>query len=160
YNTGGIAGPERAQTWVNQPEKMHGSKTGTPFKPGQARYGNAVYVYKPDFNSNDYKEGVVHENPSDTIFEFQTPYIIGATPPNKEPWGIYKSGCRNGLVLNGKINLCRINVSVDRGRTWQDCGAFHDGLDLTDRVKGRRQYQIKFGVPARDMKGSNLTITT
>src|SRR5262245_41957926 len=35
YGTGGIPGPERSQTWVNQPEKMHGSQEGTGYKPGQ-----------------------------------------------------------------------------------------------------------------------------
>ena len=30
YNRGGIPGPERDLTWVNQPEKMHGSRVGTP----------------------------------------------------------------------------------------------------------------------------------
>jgi len=36
---------------------MHGSRDGTGYKPGQARYGNAVYVYKPDFTNHDYREG-------------------------------------------------------------------------------------------------------
>src|SRR5206468_5787401 len=57
YNTAGIPGPERSMTWVNQAEKMHGSRTGAGYNPGQARYANAVYAYKPNFNNSDYREG-------------------------------------------------------------------------------------------------------
>src|SRR5205085_3238733 len=59
YKTAGTPGPERSLTWVNQPEKMHGSRTGTGYKPGQARFANAVYTYKPDFEKGDYREGVI-----------------------------------------------------------------------------------------------------
>src|SRR5205807_5201679 len=93
------------------------------------------------------------------VFEFQTPYIIAATPPNDKPWGIYDAGGKNGLVLRGKAD-CPVAISTDRGQTWQECGAFRDGLDLTDRVKGRRQYLLRLGAGANDLKGSGLTITT
>ena len=53
-----------------------------------------------------------------------------------------------------------MSVSVDRGRTWKDCGAFRDGLDLTDRVKSQRQYWLRFGAVARDLAGTGLTMTT
>ena len=159
YNTSGIPGPERSQTWVNQPERMHDSRDGTGYKPGQARFANAVYVYKPDFPSGDYREGVVSESSDHVIFAFHTPYIIGATPPNTEPWGIYQRGCRNGLVLRGKAR-CAVSVSVDQGGTWQECGAFSDGLDLTDLVKGHRQYFVRFGAGAKALANSDLTLTT
>jgi len=51
YNRGGVPGPERDLTWVNQPEKMYGSQTGTPPTVGRARFGNAVYTYRPDFTT-------------------------------------------------------------------------------------------------------------
>jgi hypothetical protein len=159
YNTRGIPGPERGLTWVNQPERMYGSREGTGFHPGQARYGNAVYVYRPDFKNGDHREGAVEESDRHVVFEFYTPYIIGATPPNRKPWGIYDQGCRNGLVLRGKAD-CTVSVSTDQGRTWQDAGKFRDGLDLTDIVKGRRQYFLKLHAGARALAGSGLTITT
>ena len=99
YNTAGIPGPERPNTWVNQPDAMYGSKVGAGHKSGQARYANAVYIYFPDFASGDYREGVVSESESQVTFEFQSPYVIAATPPNAKEWGIYDSGCRNGLSL-------------------------------------------------------------
>jgi hypothetical protein len=152
--TQGIPGPERSRTWVNQPEKMHGSKTGTPHLDGQARYGNAVYHWRPDF-----VDGVVASDGKQTTLEFFTPYIIGTTPPDDSEWGIYKPGGKNGLVLRGNAR-CSIAVSTDGGATWHDAGAFRDGLDLTDQVKGHRQYHLRFGAPAAQLKGANITITT
>ena len=71
YNLGGIPGPQRPETWVNQPEKMHGSKTGAGYKPGQARFANAVFTYRPDFLFGDHREGVVSEDDQQVTFEFQ-----------------------------------------------------------------------------------------
>ena len=71
YNAAGIPGPERPQTWVNQPDAMFGSKTGAGFKPGRARYANAIFTYRPDFATIDYREGVVSENDSQVTLEFQ-----------------------------------------------------------------------------------------
>jgi hypothetical protein len=159
YNTAGVPGPERSLTWVNQPEKMYRSTRATENHPGQARYGNAVYVYTPDFAGADYREGVVEEDDKHVVFEFQTPYIIAATPPNDKPWAIYDAGGKNGLVLRGKCE-CPVAISTDRGRTWQDCGAFRDGMDLTDRVKGHRQYLLRFCGAAKALNGSGLTMTT
>lgn len=158
YNTGGIPGPERSQTWVNQPEKMHDSRDGAGYHPGQARYANAVYTYQPDFHE-DYREGVVDESDHHVTFEFTSPYVIGAAPPNGEPWGVYAPGGKQGLVLRGKAR-CPVSVSVDHGRTWQAAGAFRDGLDLTDLVKGRQQYLLRFGAGARELIDSGLTIRT
>jgi hypothetical protein len=159
YNCGGVPGPERSHTWVNQPEKMHGSRDGAGYRPGQARFGNAIYTYRPDFRGGDYREGVVEEGDRHVVFAFQTPFIIAATPEGDRPWGVYEPRCRNGLVLSGKAD-CAVSVSTDRGQSWQDCGAFADGMDLTDRVKGRRQYLLRLHAGAMALAGSGLTITT
>src|SRR5262249_56820339 len=98
YNTAGIAGPERSHTWVNQRDMMDGSRDGAGHRPGQARYGNAVYTYRPDFTTTQYREGIIEEDDLQVTFEFYTPYIIAATPPNTGPWAVYERGCRNGLV--------------------------------------------------------------
>src|SRR6185295_12315159 len=144
YNTAGMPGPERWGAWVNQPEKPFGSKTGAGYREGQARFANAVYTYTPDFATGDYKEAVVDEGEDRVTFEFSSPYIIGCTPPNPTPWGIYDQGGKNGLVLRGSAT-CPVSVSVDRGRTWIDCGPFADGKDVTDHVKGFRQYRLRLG---------------
>jgi hypothetical protein len=159
YNTAGIPGPERSHTWINQPEKMFGSRTGTGYRPGQARYGNAVYTYRPDFTTTDYREAVVEESPRHVVFSFSTPFVIAATPANSKPWGIYDPGCKSGLVLRGKAS-CPVAVSTDAGKTWQEGGSLRDRLDLTDRVKGHRQYLLRLGAGAKELKDAGLSITT
>ena len=159
YRTGGIAGPERSLTWVNQPEKLFGSGKGVPNKAGQARYGNAVFTYRPNFANGDYREGNISEDSRMVTFEFYSPYIIGATPANDAPWGIYDPRSKNGLILRGDA-ACAVSVSTDQGKTWQDGGTFRDGLDLTDLVKGRRQYLLRLHADATALAASGLTITT
>jgi hypothetical protein len=159
YNTAGVPGLERSHTWVNQPERMYRSRTGAGYRPGQARFGNAVFVYRPDFAGTAYREGVVDEGPRHVTFAFRSPYVIAATPASKKPWGVYQPGCTNGLVLRGKAD-CAVAVSTDDGKTWHDAGKFRDGLDLTDRVKGHQQYLLRLGTAAKALKGSGLTVTT
>jgi hypothetical protein len=158
YNMKGVPGPARHLTWVNHPEKMYKSVSGPPYIEGQARFANAVFTYAPDF-SGSYAEGVVDEGPEHVSFEFSSPYIIGCTPPNAREWGIYDDGGKNGLVLRGRA-ACKVSVSVDRGKSWKEAGGFSDGLDLTDLVKGRRQYWIRFGAGAKALAGSGLRMTT
>jgi len=159
YNTSGIPGPERSRTWVNQPDKMLNSKNGTPHRNGQARFANVEYFYQPDFTGGDYREGIVGETANQVTFSFQTPYVIGATPPNDQPWGIYDVGCRNGLVLRGKAK-CPVSLSLDDGRTWSQPQAFKDGLDLTDLVKGRSHYWLRLGAGARQLRNTGFGIRT
>jgi hypothetical protein len=141
YNTAGIPGPERSRTWVNQPEKMYNAENGTPHRDGQVRYANAVFTYEPNFADGSYKEGVIEETKDALTFEFQSPYVIAATPWNQEPWGIYSKGCKNGLVIEGRG--VKTSVSVDRGATWSESAKLEGQFDLTDRVKGQRQYWLR-----------------
>ncbi|MFT5126732.1 MAG: hypothetical protein ACI8W8_000327 [Rhodothermales bacterium] len=159
YNTKGIPGPERSRTWVNQPEKMHGSQEGTAHHDGQARFANAEYIYVPDFGSGDYREALISEDDSQVTFEFVTPYIIAATPPNNDSWGIYDSGGRNGLVLRGTAK-CDVRVSTNAGASWSIAKPMRDGLDLTDEVKGRAQYWLRFEASAQELRSSQLEIRT
>jgi hypothetical protein len=143
---GDIPGPARHLTWVNQPEKMFKATSASPYKDGQARFANAVYTYAPDFSTSDYKEGVIDESDAHVTFEFYTPYIIGSTPSGTSEWSIYEPGGKNGLVLSRKAPA---SVSVDQGKTWKDV----DGLDLTDHVKGHRQYFLRFNAAAKTLAG-------
>ncbi|MCW8128775.1 MAG: hypothetical protein KIS92_00185 [Planctomycetota bacterium] len=162
-----IPGPERSRTWVNQPEKMYQSKTGSRWIPGQVRYGNAVYTYVPDFKSGSYKEGVVSEDEKQVTFEFQSPYVIGCTPAvmeNETKTGklrVYEDGGKNGLVVKGKVT-CPVKVSVDRGATWKDApsGSGGEALDLTDLVKGSHQYWLRFEAAPASLADAGLTIRT
>ncbi len=179
YNTGGIPGPQRDRTWVNQPEKMYGSKKGTGAAQGQVRYGNVAFNYAPDFASGSYKEAVVDEDGKQITFEFRSPYTIACTPPNDKPWGIYDPGGKNGLVIyisNGKFP---ISISTNAGKTWNDAGravkAFTtlikspnghvhgpapDMIDATDLVKGQYSYLLRIAGSMDDLKKSGLSIQT
>ena len=159
YRAANIPGPERPHTWVNQPDAMINSKTGAGNRPGQARFANAVYSYVPDFANGDYKEGVVSESDSQVTFEFQSPFIIAATPPNSKDWGIYDSGCKNGLIVRGRSE-CLVSLSTDGGRTWTASAKVSDGPDFTDAAKGHRQYRLRFHAGAKQLFGSNITATT
>lgn len=159
YNTEGIPGPERSRTWVNQPERFFNSPDGSGYVPGQARFGNAVYTYRPNFADGSYREGVVSETVHEVIFEFQTPYIIAATPPDDSDWGIYEPGGRNGLVVTGSGDA-PVAVSVDRGVTWNECGTLSNSLDLTDWVKGHRQYWLRLSESAEQLVDAELEIVT
>ena len=158
YRTDGIPGLERSRTWVNQPERFYGSAGGSGFRRGQARFGNAVYVYRPDFSTKAYREGVVAENDNEVILEFRTPFIIAATPPDDSDWGVYKPGCKNGLRIYRNPGV-PISVSVDRGTTWHAGGAEPD-IDLTDLVKGSQQYWLKLGASVTQLQDVRLEIVT
>lgn len=167
YRTAGIPGPERARTWVDQPERLYqppgggGATAEAGHHPGQARFANAVYSYRPDFASGDYREGTISEAPDQVTFEFYTPYIIAASPRDDRPWGVYEAGCRNGLVVRGHAD-CAVSLSTDQGATWQECGRLEDGrnLDLTDRAKGHRQYFLRVHAGAAQLRKSGLEIVT
>ncbi|MCA8999563.1 MAG: hypothetical protein KDA80_21385 [Planctomycetaceae bacterium] len=161
YHTAGIPGPERSRTWVNQPERFIGSSEGAGFSPGRARFGNAVYTYRPSFHTGRYREGVISENSQQVTFEFQTPFIIAATPPDDSDWGIYKPGCRNGLVVRTHETAdFPVEVTVDRGRTWSKHRFINGMVDLTDQVKGSRQYWIRCGDSAKNLRNAELEIVT
>ena len=160
YNTAGIPGPERSRAWVNQPEKMYRSKDGAGYLDGRVRYGNAVHVYAPNFADGSYKEGVIDEGPDHVTFEFNSPYVIGCTPANDKPWGVYDAGGRNGLVVTSAA--CPVEVSTDHGATWQappQASAAGD-KDFTDYVKGRRQYWLRFGAAASKLRESKVSWRT
>lgn len=159
YGAASIPGPERSLTWVNQPDKMHGSKNGTQHAPGQARFANAVYTYAPNFADGSYREGLWSEDNDSLIFEFNSPYIIAATPAGDGPWDIYQPGCRNGLVVEGK-NIRGVAVSTDGGGTWSQEQPVHGQVDLTDSVKGNRQYRLRVRGTAESLRHSGLKITT
>jgi hypothetical protein len=159
YGTGGVPGPERSRTWINQPERFVNSPDGTGYREGQARFGNAVFVYRPNFADGSYREGVIAESETQIVFEFQSPYIIAATPPNESAWGVYDSGCSNGLVIRGTADVA-VEVSVDRGGSWLAGGQLSGELDLTDHVKGHRQYWLRFHCDAGKLANAGLEIVT
>lgn len=154
-----IAGPERDRTWVNQPDKMFQSKQDARSHRGQMRYGNAVFTYRPRFEDGSYREGVISESETHVTFEFRSPYVIAAAPPNDQPWGIYDEGCTSGLIVIGKLD-CEVAVSTDAGVTWASKVSTDMPLDFTDVVKGHQQYWIRFSKPASKLSAADVAIRT
>jgi hypothetical protein len=134
---------------------MYQSKNGSGWVQSRVRYGNAVYTYEPRFKDGSFREAVIAGTGRIMTFEFQTPYVIAATPADDSVWGIYKDGCKNGLVVNGETTG-PVEVSTDRGATWFDAGPLDEELDLTDQVKGHQQYWIRFS----GLKNPKLRMTT
>lgn len=159
YRAGNIPGPERNRTWVNQPDKMHNATSDTGARTGQVRYGNAEFIYEPDFADDSYREAVVAETDSSVTFEFRSPYLIAATPPDSSDWGIYKHGCQNGLVIDGQGEF-PVDLSTDGGTTWTSLGKLAKTIDATDLVKGHLGYQIRFAAGARELANAKLRWTT
>jgi hypothetical protein len=88
--------------------------------------------------------------------------VIGATPPNDKPWGVYDAGGTNGLVVTG-AGIVKVSVSTDHGTTWHTAGrpASAGRVDLTDFVKSQQQYRLRFDAGAavlRDAKPSWRTV--
>jgi hypothetical protein len=161
YNTAGIPGPERSRTWVSQPEKMFGAKSNTGHHDGQARFANAVFTYRPNFDDGSYKEGVISEDDQQVTFEFSSPYVIAATPATNAKWGVYEKGCTNGLRVTAKIPL-DVQLSVDGGQSWSPRPplSLDESLDLTDLAKGRYHHQLRIHKGAIRLRDSDLVIRT
>ncbi len=160
YNKGGVAGPARDRTWTRDPERMYqGPRLAIELTGPIMRYGNGVFTYRGDFAGGGYKQAIVDESPRHVTIEFSSPYLIACTPADNSKWGVFKPGATNGLILTGRAE-CPVAVSTDWGQSWTDCGRFGNGMDLTDLVKGRRQYLLRLGAPASKLAGSGLVIRT
>ena len=155
----GMIGPNRHISFVSKPDKFFNASArlkheNDPKK--RARYGNAVFVYTPNFKDSSYKEGVVAEDDTSVTFMHASPYIIAVKPASVK---CYDAGSTLGLVLNGSAT-CKVCISLDGQKTFSEPIDFKDGLDYSDLVKGRYQYWIKFLAPAKDLSDKNITITT
>ena len=155
----GMDGPNRHITYLNDPEHCF-SAAARPWSEGdparRARFGNAVFTYRPDFSSGAYRAGVAAEDEKSVTFEHCSPYLIAAKPANKK---CLQPGGTMGLVLHGTVG-CQVCLSTDRMKTFSAPQDFRDGLDLTDLVKGRYQYWLKFLAPAASLARNDITITT
>jgi hypothetical protein len=155
----GLDGPNRHITYVTDPSTCFNAakrprQENDPDRRG--RFGNAVFTYKPDFRSGSYKEGVAAEDDASVTFEHCSPFIMACKPAKKN---CLDPGATLGLVLNGKAE-CKVCVSTDGMKTFSEPVDFKDGLDLTDLVKGRYQYWLKFISPAPSLAGKDVTIKT
>jgi hypothetical protein len=53
-----------------------------------------------------------------------------------------------------------VSVSLDQGETWHDGGPLDGSLDLTDRVKGHRQYWLRLDRSAAQLHDADIRMVT
>ena len=116
------ASPARSgrEAWVNQPEKMYGSKTTVPAHSGQARLRQRrLHLHSRLQHRRRTGEGVVQESDERrSFFEFNDAFhqLPRRRAPESatKPWGIYDKGCTNSLVLRGKTGGAGVVVGRPR----------------------------------------------
>ena len=154
-------GPYRDWTFVNRGTPKHDEKQSN--SRGNASYCNAVFEYEPNLTNDSFREGVTSASaniafqskspnlfskngePATVTFQHFSPYVICGDPvddadPMTKP-------ATDGLVVSGKTNgSVKLEVSADYGQTWkavsQASGAFKE--DLTEQIKGRYGWQVRF----------------
>lgn len=125
-------GPFRDWTFVNMGRPEHrGAKSNSR---GNASYCNGEFIYRPDLTSIKGKE---------VVFDHFSPYVICGDPADDA--NPMTGPATSGLVVQGK-GTAKIAVSTDQGQTWTQAGEVTGSFskDLTDLVKGRYGWQIRF----------------
>lgn len=155
----GFDGPNRHKTYCTEPDKYFNATARPKLESDgdrRGRFGNALFTYVPDFGGGGYKAAVAAEDDKSVTFVHDSPFIIACVPVNKQ---CHDAGATLGLVLKGKA-VCQVSVSTDGMKTFSAPVDFKDGLDLTDLVKGRYQYWLKFMAAPASLAGKNITIQT
>jgi hypothetical protein len=154
-------GPYRNWTFVNQGEAEHRGEGSN--SRGNASYANAEFAYQPDLASDGYREGIVSqtdnvalkvESPhlysangrkAEVVFAHFSPYVICGDPDDDvNPMTGPASG---GLVVAGRAaGDVEMAISTNSGLGWHSAGqvAGEFECDLTEQVKGRYGWQIRF----------------
>lgn len=166
-----MAGPYRNWTYVNSDEPRHGEKLNRADALGNASYCNAEFLYAPDLNSRKWLEDVAgisaevavggmpkigckQGRPAFVTFDHFSPYVIAGDPVDDNNPMTGKA--TDGLVVQGEaVGQVQVRVSTDGGQSWREVddvsGTFR--LDLTELVKGRYRWQVRFDM--RDKAGLN-----
>ncbi len=160
-------GPHRNWTFFDNGEPKHDGANSN--SRGNATYANAVFDYKPDLTaSGGWEEGVVEASQNvfslesfmpalrsrdgelaTVVFNHFAPYVICGDPvDDKDPM---TGKATDGLVVTGKTSgQVKIEVSVDGGQSWTSTGKLKPTfkLDLTEHVKGRYGWWVRFTITA------------
>lgn len=154
-------GPFRDWTFVNMgTPQHHGAKSNCR---GNASYCNGEFVYRPNLGTTTYREGVVQQapniastdasprlrsqdgQPTSVTFQHFSPYVIAGCPADgANPMSKLATG---GLVVAGQtVGQVSLEVSADHGQSWKAVAKVTDKFDkdLTEEVKGRYGWQVRF----------------
>lgn len=161
-------GPFRDWTFVNTGHADQPAELDRNAYRGNASYCNADFVYTPDLGSDKYLEGVVEQSanvvaggspklkssdgqPASVTFDHYSPYVIAGDPV--DDLNPMTGKATDGLVVSGKAKgNVAVEISVDQGQSWQPAGnvAGDFKLDLTEQVKGRYTWRVRFNLKGDD----------
>lgn len=155
----GLDGPNRHITYLTDPDRSFNATARPQLERDpnrRARFGNAVFTYKPSFQDGSYKAAVAAEDDQSVTFQHQSPFVIGVKPSTKN---CTDPGATLGLVLQGRA-ACQVRVSTDGMKTFSEPVDFKDGLDLSDLVKGHYRYWLQFMTAPKKLADQGIVITT
>lgn len=157
-------GPDRNWTFMNAGEPFHNKDKSN--SRNDASYCNAEFIYEPPLGSSGWKEGAIQstgniaqrssrpklyssngETASVTFSHF-SPYVICGDPVDDA--NPMTGQATDGFVIEAQFaGDITIEFSVNQGLTWQEVpiSIREEGvlsLDLTEQVKGRYGWQMKF----------------
>jgi hypothetical protein len=157
-------GPRRNWTFMNSGKPFHNKDQSN--SRNDASYCNAEFVYEPRLASEGWREGAVRATgnvsqraPSPKLyssdgktasatFEHFSPYVICGDPVDDA--NSMSGRATDGFVIAGRMSGdVAVALSVNQGLTWQEIPISTSGegafvVDLTEQVKGRYGWQVKF----------------
>lgn len=168
-------GPSRLWTFANGGTPQHdGSESNCR---GQVAYGNAVFDYAPDLTSERSREGLAEwspnlrvsdggwssgdDQPATAVMEHFSPYVLCGDPVDDE--NPLTGTATDGLIVAGAATgKVRLECSADQGQTWSRAATVQGDfrLDLTESVKGRYGWWLRWTLPAGARLQSVRTTTT
>ncbi len=156
-------GPARNWTFVNKDQVTQAKPN--PNALGNASYANALFEYEPDLKTRAYEEGVAHRSDNlkwtpghlqsgdgkaaSITFAHFSPYVICGDPvDNVDPM---TKPATDGLVISGQSKgTVSVQLSTDQGQSWQEPLSLKEDfkVDLTDAIKGRYGWHLRFNLEA------------
>jgi len=168
WGTGGSTAIPPWKTWGYMYTKAPDNPpTKTSAGLGDGLWANGEYIYTPDLSHSSCFEGISTStdvvsqgsspklrgtsSSSEVVFNMRTPYVICAFPSDYStallPGHPNLAGATRGAIISGNAaGTVTMQVSKDFGASWQDYGTLSGSFseDITDLVKGRYQYLVRF----------------
>ena len=121
YNRGKIQGRNAISLGSNQLRRNAWSRDGTDGTIGRALWQRCLHLSARVLERQlSRKESLTRVTTSD-IRVPDSLFDRSATPPNSKPYGIYETGCKNGLVLRGKASVRSLFRSMPAKLLTQEC---------------------------------------
>ncbi|OGS21981.1 MAG: hypothetical protein A2252_00365 [Elusimicrobia bacterium RIFOXYA2_FULL_39_19] len=150
------------RTWGNSYVKIpNAPPTQTSGYNGFGMYANGEFIYTPNLSHSSCFEGMLASTDvvsqsgspklagtsgsSEVIFYMRTPYVIAPHPSDDTNPSL--AGATKGAVISGSaVGSVTMSISYTMGASWISIGSLSGSFsnDISDYVKGRYQYWVKF----------------